>query len=592
MRAAKIHFMMNKIQNWFVALLLLASLLAGASLLAQNQEAVANPQSESNTNLQAEQPDQNAPGARRKRLSPADWDSDWRASGAHHRQEIVRFHQDVELKAGDTADTVVVIGGSAKVDGKVGDTVTTIAGDAEVNGDVHNVVAVMGSIKLGKTANVHDVVAVGGKVEVEEGATVTGEIHEIDPVALGLPAPKWLQNWFFSCVLMVRPLSLHVGFVWIVAAVFVLIYILIAAAFPRPVLVCVNEVSGRPATTFFLGLLTLVLLPLAFIILAATGVGLLIWPFLIAAVFFAAVVGKVAILETLGLKLGAMFGPGIALRPLGALLLGVLIITLFYLIPFIGFLTFCLVSVWGLGAASAAAFSGMRKEMPSKFPTPPPPDAFPPTPTAPITPTAPASGPEPSSAAFAAPSTPVPTISSTVPASEPPPTPFAQTGPAPAAQPTPISTLTPQPSPGPAPFVPAPTALPDILAYPKASFWERMGAGFLDIVLAAILGGIAGSNTFPLIGFLAVLVYFAGLWTWKGTTIGGIVIGLKVIRTDSGPVTLTVAIVRALAAAFSIIMFFLGFLWIIWDKEKQAWHDKIAGTVVLRLPKGTPLVCL
>jgi uncharacterized RDD family membrane protein YckC len=37
---------------------------------------------------------------------------------------------------------------------------------------------------------------------------------------------------------------------------------------------------------------------------------------------------------------------------------------------------------------------------------------------------------------------------------------------------------------------------------------------------------------------------------------------------------------------------FLGFFWIIWDAEKQGWHDKIAGTVVVRLPRGMPLVCL
>jgi uncharacterized RDD family membrane protein YckC len=45
-------------------------------------------------------------------------------------------------------------------------------------------------------------------------------------------------------------------------------------------------------------------------------------------------------------------------------------------------------------------------------------------------------------------------------------------------------------------------------------------------------------------------------------------------------------------AAFSIIVLFLGFLWMIWDQEKQTWHDKIAGTIVIRLPRGTPLVCL
>ena len=45
-------------------------------------------------------------------------------------------------------------------------------------------------------------------------------------------------------------------------------------------------------------------------------------------------------------------------------------------------------------------------------------------------------------------------------------------------------------------------------------------------------------------------------------------------------------------AALSAVVFFLGFLWIAWDDEKQGWHDRIAGTAVVRLPRGTPLVCL
>ena len=115
-----------------------------------------------------------------------------------------------------------------------------------------------------------------------------------------------------------------------------------------------------------------------------------------------------------------------------------------------------------------------------------------------------------------------------------------------------------------------------------------MGAGFLDIILVSILAGIV--HVAPL-GFLIALAYFTGMWAWKGTTIGGIVIGLKVARVDGEPVTFAVALVRALAAAFSIVVLFLGFLWIAWDAERQAWHDKIAGTVVLKLPRGTPLVC-
>ena len=114
-----------------------------------------------------------------------------------------------------------------------------------------------------------------------------------------------------------------------------------------------------------------------------------------------------------------------------------------------------------------------------------------------------------------------------------------------------------------------------------------MGAAFLDMVLVGILAGLVGV---PPLGMLVALAYFSGMWAWKGTTIGGIVLGLKVVRLDGQPVTFAVALVRALSAAFSVIVLFLGFLWIAWDKDKQGWHDRIAGTVVVRLPRGTPLV--
>jgi uncharacterized RDD family membrane protein YckC len=109
----------------------------------------------------------------------------------------------------------------------------------------------------------------------------------------------------------------------------------------------------------------------------------------------------------------------------------------------------------------------------------------------------------------------------------------------------------------------------------------------LDLILVGIAGGIVGG---PPWAFVVALAYFAGLWAWRGSTVGGTIVGLRVVRLDGQPVTIAVAFVRALAAAFSWMIFFLGFLWIAWDAEKQGWHDKIAGTVVVRLPRGTPLL--
>ena len=50
------------------------------------------------------------------------------------------------------------------------------------------------------------------------------------------------------------------------------------------------------------------------------------------------------------------------------------------------------------------------------------------------------------------------------------------------------------------------------------------------------------------------------------------------------------AIVRALGCFLSLCVVFLGFIWIAFDPNRQAWHDKIAGTVVVRAKRGAPLV--
>jgi len=129
---------------------------------------------------------------------------------------------------------------------------------------------------------------------------------------------------------------------------------------------------------------------------------------------------------------------------------------------------------------------------------------------------------------------------------------------------------------------------PEAWSLPRAGFWERMGAGFLDMILVGILSGLVGK---PPLGLLVMLAYFAGMWAWKGTTVGGVVLKLKVVRLDGQPITFQVALVRGLAGVFSVVVLFLGFLWIAWDKEKQGWHDKIAGTAVVRLPHTQSLMC-
>jgi uncharacterized RDD family membrane protein YckC len=508
-------------------------------------------------------------------------------------QPIVMFGQDVELKAGDSAEVVVVFGGTAKIHGKVREAVVTIFGNSEVDGEVGEaVVAVMGNVHLKPGAKIHedavaimgaltvdsdvsvsgDAVSVGGQYNIADGAKIKGQ-----KVNVGLPIPIFksdrLVKWFKYCFLEMRPLAPQVGFVWVIAGMFFLLYLFIAAIFPQPVQACVKNLTERPATTFLMGLLTKILAPVVILILIATGIGLIVVPFLWAALFFAAVVGKVAVLEWLGLRLGRHFG-GAFERPLVAFLIGAILLTLLYLIPILGLLAYTIFGIWGLGCAVTATFNRTRRETPDK-------------PTA----LSPAGGPIPAMAAVAPMTTASP--AEVVPAGA-----VAGMAEPAGASGSPPSVITPQTTAG-APAVP-PSAFSPVLSCPRAGFWERMGAAFLDLMAVALITGIAQGPlgwfmkflSGPPIFFIIALAYFAGLWAWKGTTIGGVVLKLQVVRQDGGPLTFLVAFVRGLAAAFSAVMLFLGFFWIGWDQEKQGWHDKIAGTVVVRLPRSTPLVCL
>ncbi|MFO1512188.1 MAG: RDD family protein [Verrucomicrobiota bacterium] len=474
---------------------------------------------------------------------------------------VVRF-EDVELKTNQAAEAVVVIGGSAKVYGKVREAVVVIGGDATIDGAEvgEAVVAVLGNIKVKSGSTIHgEVVSVGGKIDIADDAVVEGHVQPVDFESFGLPRIDWLKEWLVQCVIKMRPLAFapHLGWLWVVAGAFFLLYLLLAVALPKPMESCVLELTRRPATTFLMGLLTMLLLPVILVVLIATGIGVFIIPFLGAAVMFGAAIGKVGLLEYFGFSLGRTFGGATALKPVLALLIGSVLLTVLYLVPVLGLLTFTVTGMWGLGAAVMAVFGGTKREMPSRKNVPAA------TATPPLAAT--------DVAAFA-----------------------AGTPPIAPAQPTEPTLGGVPPAPG-APL--APMAVPparisiaaEALTLPRASFWERMGAAFLDFILVCILGVIVGG---PPLFFLVALAYFAGMWAWKGTTVGGVVLNLKVVRLDDQPVTFVVALVRGLAAGFSVIVLFLGFFWMIWDREKQTWHDKIAGTVVVRQPRGMPLVCL
>jgi len=60
------------------------------------------------------------------------------------------------------------------------------------------------------------------------------------------------------------------------------------------------------------------------------------------------------------------------------------------------------------------------------------------------------------------------------------------------------------------------------------------------------------------------------------------VFNLKVVRTDGSGLTITQALIRYVGLFLSFICFAIGVIWVAFDADKQGWHDKIAGTYVVR----------
>jgi uncharacterized RDD family membrane protein YckC len=136
---------------------------------------------------------------------------------------------------------------------------------------------------------------------------------------------------------------------------------------------------------------------------------------------------------------------------------------------------------------------------------------------------------------------------------------------------------------------------PTNLYVAKATFWQRFAALFLDIIIL----GIASSLVSRLLGpfatslwltvaivvlmMLIYPIYFICAYSTGGQTIGKKILGIKVISKDGLPLNWTQGITRSLGYTVSGIPFYLGYLWSIWDAEKQTWHDKIAGTYVVEV---------
>jgi uncharacterized RDD family membrane protein YckC len=100
-----------------------------------------------------------------------------------------------------------------------------------------------------------------------------------------------------------------------------------------------------------------------------------------------------------------------------------------------------------------------------------------------------------------------------------------------------------------------------------------------SLVLVAITSASLGYGLFTLIG-LGYAIFLEG--SPSGQTVGKRVMGIRVIDFQAGgPIGYGRALLRYLGRIVSTVACLLGYFWMLWDREKQTWHDKIANSVVV-----------
>ena len=477
------------------------------------------------------------------------------------RRPIFRAMQDYHLPAGDAVRQVQTVLGDA-----------TIAGHVE-----YDVVVIMGSARLASTAVIEgSLVVVGGSATVDEGArvgrdlVVVGGILRAPPtfspdgehVVVGSP---WFGDvmrdavpWVTHGLLWGRLIVPDLPWVWLVVGVFFLLYLALNTVFNGPVGATADVIVDRPFSAFVGGLLVLLLAVPVLAIVAASVIGLAIVPFLLCGIVVAALMGKTAVARAIGRGVIRTASPEGWFAALLAFAIGFGLLTLAYMVPVLGFITWALTSVLGLGAATATVRAHLRRER--KVAVPVAETALPVQPMgAPVqevgAPTAAAAAVPPFDAQQSTPPVPMPDVA--MPRAE--------------ARPSP------------------PLFTHGLAQYPRATILDRLAAFVLDCILVAIANGLLDMHRNDGFFFFLLLGYHIAFWAWKGTTLGGIICNLRVTRTNGTDLRFVDALVRGLMGIFSIAALGIGFFWMLQDPERQTWHDKIAGTLVVKVPRDLVL---
>lgn len=132
-----------------------------------------------------------------------------------------------------------------------------------------------------------------------------------------------------------------------------------------------------------------------------------------------------------------------------------------------------------------------------------------------------------------------------------------------------------------------------------SGFWIRVLAALIDTVWMLILilalgwmiyGAIYFQSGMAMQGYADMFINYVLpfiltiiFWNYWSATPGKMILGMKIVDARTlGKVSSGRLVVRYLGYYVSGLVLGLGLLWVAWDRRKQGWHDKMAGTLVIK----------
>jgi hypothetical protein len=268
--------------------------------------------------------------------------------------ENVTFKQDVFVGKNEVQDNVISFGGNITVEGKVKQNIVAFGGTITLSGEVDDSVVGVGSVMTLQSGAVvkGDVVSLGGVLKKEPGCTIEGDTVYFKSSELVSKLFKGGFLFFPPLLPLFLVLKLISVFIWL------LLGLVVAAIFPRQLQLASQQIRASFWPVVGLGILALVIFTGLVIICALLSLVLIGIPFLL---FLIAVGVIIKIFETVVLFyfFGESIGKALGSRSVsavGAVILGLIFVSLVKLVPLFGFLfSFCL-SIIGWGAVVRTKF--------------------------------------------------------------------------------------------------------------------------------------------------------------------------------------------------------------------------------------------